>query len=346
MLATNDRCADPAKRRLARGQGSIVAPVRRVLSAGTILLALLAGAPVRAQMPPAETVRDAITGLPRQPVHVTAWPGGKKVAVTFVLYVEVWGTGHGPNFRTDMNGRDPDVVDEAFRTYAIDWGVTRVGRLFREQGVPLTIALNAQFPSAHPDIWRRLRESVPSAPILGHGLNNSTQLLPLGQGLAAQQAYIRRTLDLLEKETGRRPIGWSSPSVFPNGDTFPATAAEGIRYTLDSMDSDILSRLRTPSGPLLQIPYPAVTVDMGQYLSRGKEPADLERLWIDYVGELAREATADTAREATVVAIGIHPFVVGTPSGAAAMRRVLEALKALDPVWLTDTQAVFEASGR
>ena len=287
---------------------------------------------------------DWVTALPRQDVPVQSWPGGKKVAVAFVLYVETWGFGHGPNFRNDMAGRDPDVVDEAFRQYAINWGVPRVGRIFEAEGVPLTLALNARFPAAHPDIWRELRSTVPEAAILGHGMNNSTEMLPLGRGLAAQTDYIKRTLDLIEHDTGVRPIGWSSPSVFPNGDTFPASASAGLRYTLDGMDSDILSRLTTPAGPLLQIPYPAITVDMGQYLSRGKEPADLERLWIDYVTELAGEAAADPARGASVVAIGIHPFVMGTPSGAASLRRVLSALKAIDGVWLTDTNAIDAAA--
>ncbi|HEY7852995.1 MAG TPA: hypothetical protein VIB82_08455, partial [Caulobacteraceae bacterium] len=289
---------------------------------------------------------DWVTGLPREAVHVRAWPGGKKVAVVFVLYVEDWGFGHGPNFRTDMAGRDPDVVDEAFRQYAIEYGVERVGRVFKDEGAPLSIALNAQFLERRAKVWDRFRALVPGAPIIAHGINNSTELLPLGRGLDAQEAYVRRTLDIIEKHTGARPHGWSSPSVFPNGDTFTATAAEGITYTLDGMDSDVLARLDTKSGPLLMIPYPAVTVDMGQYLSRGKEPADLERLWIDYVTELAREARADPAREATVVAIGLHPFVVGTPAGAAAMRRVLENLKQQKLVWLTDAQAVTDAAGR
>lgn len=302
----------------------------------------LAGSPASAAG--AETP-DWVSGLPRQAVPVQAWPGGKKVAVVFVLYVEEWGFGHGPNFRTDMAGRDPDVVDEAFRQYAIDFGVERVGRVFKDQGAPLSIALNAQFPERRPEVWRRFRSLVPNAPIIAHGINNSTELLPLGRGLDAQEAYVRRTLDLIEKDTGVRPRGWSSPSVYPNGDTFAATAAAGVAYSLDGMDSDVLACLVTKSGPLLMIPYPAVTVDMGQYLSRGKEPEDLEHLWIDYVTELAREAQADPGREATVVAIGLHPFVVGTPSGAAALRRVLENLKRQSLVWVTDAQAVAEAGG-
>ena len=142
-----------------------------------------------------------------------------------------------------------------------------------------------------------------------------------------------------------RPTGWSSPSVYSNGDTMQAIAAEGITYTLDQMDSDIISRLKTPDGSLVLLPYPVVTVDMGQQLARMKSPTEIETLWLDYVLELAAEARADSAREATTVVIGIHPFVVGTPDGAAAMRRVLVRLKTDDKVWLTDTAAILNAAG-
>ena len=79
---------------------------------------------------------------------------------------------------------------------------------------------------------------------------------------------------------------------------------------------------------------------MGQQLARMKSPAEIETLWLDYVLELAREARANPAREATTVVIGIHPFVIGTPDGSAALRRVLMRLKTDDAVWLTDTAAI------
>ncbi len=304
-----------------------------------LLAAVALAAPVAAQSSP-----DWITGFQREQIQVKAWPEGRKVAICFVLYVEVWGKGKGPNFRPDMVDRKPDIVDEAFRQYAIEWGVPRVGRLFKEQGLPLSIALNAQFPEQHPEIWKQFRALVPKAPIVAHGINNSTDLLPLDEGVEAQRAYVRRTIDMIQKSTGVRSTGWSSPSVYPNAETFPATAAEGIKYTLDGMDSDALSRLVTPLGRLIMIPYPAVTVDMGHYLSRFKEPLDLERFWIDYVSELAREAENDPGRPATVVAIGIHPFVVGTPAGAASLRRVLDVIKKQRLVWVTDVEAVVTAA--
>jgi hypothetical protein len=65
----------------------------------------------------------------------------------------------------------------------------------------------------------------------------------------------------------------------------PAVVVSTIYH---GMDSDILSRLITRSGRLVLIPYPAVTVDRGQHLERLKQPGDIEQLWIDYVGGLAR----------------------------------------------------------
>jgi peptidoglycan/xylan/chitin deacetylase (PgdA/CDA1 family) len=299
------------------------------------------------QAPPAATAQettDPVTGFARDPVHVASWPGGKKVAVSFALFVEEFGFGQGPIYRPDLASRNPDLVNEAFRQYGVDWGVVRVGRLFKELDAPLTIVLNAEFPGKHPSVWKEFRASQPIAPIVAHGLNNTDHMLPLGRGLAEQKGYIHRTLEMITEATGSRPLGWSSPSVYSNGDTPQAVAAEGVAYTLDQMDSDIVQELKTPDGPLMLLPYPVVTVDMGQDLARMQGPREIEALWLDYVLELAAEARAEPSREATAVVIGIHPFVVGRPDGAVAIRRVLLRLKQEDIVWLTDTDAIRKAA--
>jgi allantoinase len=298
----------------------------------------------RATLAQAQDTSDWVTTFPRAPIPVAVWPAGRKVAISFALFIEEFGFGQGPVFRPDLASRNPDLVNEAFRQYAIDWGIPRVGRLFKELDVPLTVVLNAEFPAKHASVWKEFRAAQPNAPIIAHGMNNTNRGLPLGRGLAAQKAYVRETLDLIAGATGVRPVGWSSPSVYSNADTMQAVAAEGITYTIDQMDSDIISRLKTPDGALVLLPYPTVTVDMGQYRARTKTPPEIEALWVDYVSELSAEARTDPAREATTVVIGIQPFVVGTPDGAAAMRRVLARLKKDDMVWLTDTDAILKAA--
>src|SRR3981081_2838329 len=161
----------------------------------------------------AQDAIDRVTGFAREPVHVATWPAGRKVAVSFLLFVEEFGFGQGPVFRPDLATRNPDLVNEAFRQYGIDWGIVRVGRLFKELGVPLSVALNAEFPGNYKSVWKEFRAAQPNAPIIAHGLNNTSHMLPLGRGLAEQKAYIRQTLDLIAGTTGLRPHGWSRPSV-------------------------------------------------------------------------------------------------------------------------------------
>src|ERR1700751_5896869 len=143
-----------------------------------IAAAAAAAALVLAQSAGAQGETDWITKFPRAPIHVAAWPGGKKVAVSFALFVEAFGFGQGPGFRPDMVTRNPDLVNEAFRQYAIDWGIPRVGRLFKELAVPLTIVLNAEFPGNNAAVWKEFRAIQPSAPVIAHGMNNTSHQLP------------------------------------------------------------------------------------------------------------------------------------------------------------------------
>ena len=57
---------------------------------------------------------DPVTGFRREPIRVAAWPGNKKVAVGFALFVEEFGFGQGPVLRPDLEKRNPDLVNEAF----------------------------------------------------------------------------------------------------------------------------------------------------------------------------------------------------------------------------------------
>ena len=149
---------------------------------------------------------------------------------------------------------------------------------------------------------------------------------------------------MIEKDTGVRPRGWSSPSVYPNADTFTAVAAEGIGYSLDAMDSDVLSRLATQSGWLILVPYPVVAVDMGPLLGtlEGSERtgAAVDRLCYR-TGEGGRGS-----RPAGHGRCDRHTSLRDwDPCGAAALRRVLENFKRQERLWVTDLPALLEATG-
>src|ERR1700730_377122 len=79
----------------------------------------------------------------------------------------------------------PGPRERRSRSVSFSMWIPRVGRLFNEQALPLSIALNAAFPEEHPDVWQHFRSLVPKAPIIAHGINNSTELLPLGRAVNA-----------------------------------------------------------------------------------------------------------------------------------------------------------------
>ena len=95
---------------------------------------------------------DPVTGFARDPVHVAAWPGGRKVAVSFALFVEEFGFGQGPVFRPDLATRTPDLVNEAFRQYG-----NRLGHRARQ---PVVQGIGC---SAHHCFERRISRCAPGS---------------------------------------------------------------------------------------------------------------------------------------------------------------------------------------
>src|SRR5262249_23891277 len=119
-MAASDLCA---ARQMISCQASLA---RRLLPGGghphmkrREFIALVGGAGAgrfavrvpRATLP--QDAADWVTASPRAPVHVAAWPAGRKVAVSFALFVEEFGFGQGPVFRADLATRNPDLVNEA-----------------------------------------------------------------------------------------------------------------------------------------------------------------------------------------------------------------------------------------
>ena len=160
---------------------------------------------------------DLVTGFPRQPVPVASWPEGKKVAVSFALFVEVFGFGQGPVFRPDLASRNPDLVNEAFRQYAITLGNLRVGRLFKELDVPLTIVLNAGVCRASS--FRFGKNSAPPIPMAPqhdgqrniHSLNSRpTRGMP--QSIAVLPECLVHEVRVAGHMSGRKTGPWPKPN--------------------------------------------------------------------------------------------------------------------------------------
>ena len=266
---------------------------------------------------------------------------GKKVAVSFALFVETFGFGQGPVFRPDLATRNPDLVNEAFRQYA-----DRLGHPARRPAVQG--ARRSAHHGAERGVSRRTSGGMEGIPRLAADCadhrpwhEQHQPLMPIGRGVAEQRAYVRQTLDTIAAATGAAPTGWSIAERlcrprYHAGDRRRGhhlhDRPDGFRRHRAAEDAGRSAGAAAVSGRHRRHGPSARTHEDAAVRSR--------RSGSTTCSELAHEARADPSRAATTVVIGIHPFVIGTPDGAAALRRVLTRLKTDDAVWLTDTAAI------
>ena len=72
---------------------------------------------------------------------------------------------------------------------------------------------------------------------------------------ADQAGMINRTMDILEKFTGKRPVGWLGPGLTQTLETPELLAAAGVKYIGDWVYDDEPTMIRTAKGPLVTLPY-------------------------------------------------------------------------------------------
>ena len=64
-----------------------------------------------------------------------------------------------------------------------------------------------------------------------------------------QAAMINRTMDIMEKFTGKRPVGWLGPGLTQTLETPDLLAAAGVKYIGDWVYDDEPTVIRTAQGP-------------------------------------------------------------------------------------------------
>ena len=70
-----------------------------------------------------------------------------------------------------------------------------------------------------------------------------------------QKAMIERSIDVLERFTGTRPVGWLGPGLTQTLETPELLAAAGIKYIGDWVYDDEPTEIATANGPLVTLPY-------------------------------------------------------------------------------------------
>jgi len=267
-------------------------------------------------------------------------PIKKKVTVVPIVNVEVFVPGAGgPGIQPHLQSV-PEVANTGWRKYGNQRGLRRLVDAFRKLRIPATAVVNSE-AAAIPDVASILRETLVYNDdnegcsfcweMGAHGINNSTGMSHMNR--QEEEETFRKCLDDLESSLGVRPTTWLTPQFSITERTPEIATGAGIQTLLDFVDDDVPYYLehhtatttttteKKKKKKLLCVPYGMETNDFSLVLTKNHTPRQYAEAMEDHILQLLQE------EEETVVCLGMHTFVAGTPSRVRALTELFQRLK-------------------
>jgi peptidoglycan/xylan/chitin deacetylase (PgdA/CDA1 family) len=246
---------------------------------------------------------DPIEG--REPLRL---PGQARVAVWLIVNVEQWSDTE-PVPRTVLTppagGQpSPDVPNWAWHEYGNRVGFWRMLRVLDNHAIPVALAINGSAVAAYPHITSAAAQR--NWEFIGHGFTQTNM-----QKVANERTDIRRTTEAITIATGHRPRGWLGPGLTETWETPDILVEEGYHYVCDWVLDDQPTRLRTRSGPIVNLPYTQECNDVAMMLIQHHTADEYRQRAVDQFDQLLADATTDGSTR--VMALVVHPYIMGAP---------------------------------
>jgi allantoinase len=207
----------------------------------------------------------------------------------------------------------PDVPNWSWHEYGMRVGVWRFFAALDRFNIKATLSINAKVVESYPRVaaaaWERQWE------FMGHSYVQG----PIHK-LEDQRATIRQSLDLLQKFTGKRPVGWLGPGLTQTYETPELLAEAGVQYIGDWVHDDEPTEIRTAHGPLVTLPYTVELNDIPMMIVQHHSADELLRRSVDQFDRLYTEG----ATRAKFLSIAIHPYISGVPHRIKYLEAFLE----------------------
>ncbi len=283
--------------------------------------------------------RDLV-GYGRTPPH-PKWPGNARIAVQFVLNYEEGGENcvlHGDagseQFLSEIVGAaaypDRHLSMESIYEYGSRAGVWRILREFERRGLPLTVFGIAMALERHPEVTRAFVE-------LGHEIACHGWRWIHYQGIdeATEREHMRIGMQIIERLTGERPLGWYTGRDSPNTRRLVADHG-GFLYDADYYGDELpfwtrVARTDGTEVDHLVVPYTLDANDMRFASPQGFNTGDH---FLQYLVDTFDVLYAEGAEAPKMMSIGMHCRLLGRPGRFRALQRFLDHVERHDRVWV------------
>ncbi|WP_419896479.1 allantoinase PuuE [Roseomonas sp. USHLN139] len=271
------------------------------------------------------------------------WPGGAKLALSFVLNYEEGGENTVLNgdagseiFLNETPGGNPvlgmrDIGKESQFDYGARAGVWRVLRLFAERNMKLTVYGVGRALELNPTAARAFVEAGHEVASHGWRWINYQHV-----DEATERTHIAETVATIDRLTGRPPVGWYTGRISEQTRRLVAEHG-GFLYDSDAYDDDLPYYVPVNGKPMLVIPYTLDNNDMKFAVPPGFTSNDgFEQHLTDAFDFLMKEG--ETAPK--MMSVGLHCRLVGRPARAAALARFMDHVARRDDVWVATREEI------
>ena len=200
------------------------------------------------------------------------------------------------------------------------WVIVNVEEWDITQPMPRTVLTPPAGGTPAPDIpnwaWHEYGTRV-GWEFIGHGYTQKN--IQKGDD---ERAAIRDTADAIARFTGKRPRGWLGPGLTETWETPDILAEEGYAYVCDWVLDDQPVTLQTRTGTIVNIPYTQECNDVAMMLIQHHAAREYADRAIDQFEQLYEDAR----ESARVMALVVHPYIMGAPHRARHFARALEVI--------------------
>jgi allantoinase len=247
-------------------------------------------------------------------------PDGARMVVWTIVNVEEWDI-EKPMPRTVLTppaggSPMPDIPNWAWHEYGNRIGFWRMLEVLDEMKIRAVLAINGVAIGRYEAISRAALER--NWEFMGHGYTQRNM-----QAVEDEQEDIRKTTEAIRRFSGRAPRGWLGPGLTETWDTPDILAEQGYDYVCDWVLDDQPVWLNTRTRPLVSVPYTQECNDVAMMLIQHHKASEYLERALDQFEQLY----ADSKDSARVMALVVHPYIMGAPHRLKYYRKALEHIR-------------------
>ena len=260
------------------------------------------------------------------------WPNGARVAVAITLDMDADSLVHLEH-PEDGHTR---VSTISMLRYGPNVAVPRILETYRRFDIRQSFFIPAWCIEQHP-------KAVAAIAAAGHeiGFHGYIHEAPNGLSREEEHYWLRRSIDVIERATGRRPRGARSPLYNFSHNTAELLIEEGFLYDASLMGDDVPYILECDKGELVELPSHWALDDWPPYV----HSIDLNYVMQVMAPDRAMEVFMAEFEAMHECGGGLwiavwHPFVSGRLARWRRVERMIEAMRETGQVWFAPLEEI------